>query len=38
MMALAASHPHLIERLPKPRGRLAADAGGPAEVLFRPAD
>ena len=48
MMALAASHPHLIDRLPKPRGRLAADAplgpqtwfraGGPAEVLFRPAD
>src|SRR4029077_12158294 len=48
MMALATSHPHLIERLPKPRGRLAADAplgpqtwfgtGGPAEVLFRPAD
>ena len=48
MMALAASHPHLIERLPKSRGRLAADAplgpqtwfgaGGPAEVLFRPAD
>jgi UDP-N-acetylmuramate dehydrogenase len=48
MMALATSHPHLIDRLPKPRGRLAADAplgpqtwfgaGGPAEVLFRPAD
>ena len=47
-MALATSHPHLIDRLPKPRGRLAADAplgpqtwfgaGGPAEVLFRPAD
>ena len=47
-MALASSHPHLIDRLPKPRGRLAADAplgpqtwfgtGGPAEVLFRPAD
>ena len=41
-------HPHLIDRLPRPRGRLAADAplgpqtwfgaGGPAEVLFRPAD
>jgi UDP-N-acetylmuramate dehydrogenase len=40
--------PHLIERLPPVRGRLAADApigpftwfrvGGPAEVLFRPAD
>ena len=39
---------HLIDRLTKPRGRLAADAplgpqtwfgtGGPAEVLFRPAD
>jgi UDP-N-acetylmuramate dehydrogenase len=48
MMALATAHPHLIDRLPKPRGRLAADAplgpqtwfrtGGPAEVLFRPAD
>lgn len=39
---------HLVDRLPKPRGRLTADAplgpqtwfatGGPAEVLFRPAD
>jgi len=48
MMALATSHPHLIDRLVKPRGRLVADAplgpqtwfrtGGPAEVLFRPAD
>ena len=48
MMALATSKPHLIDRLPRPRGRLAADAplgpqtwfraGGPAEVLFRPAD
>jgi UDP-N-acetylmuramate dehydrogenase len=48
MMALATAHPHLIDRLPKPRGRLVADAplgpqtwfrtGGPAEVLFRPAD
>src|SRR5258708_14401959 len=48
MMALATSHPPLIDRLPRPRGRLAADAplgpqtwfgtGGPAEVLFRPAD
>ncbi len=48
MMALASARPHLIDRLPKPRGRLAADAplgpqtwfraGGPAEVLFRPAD
>jgi len=47
-MALAAARPHLIDRLPKPRGRLTADAplgpqtwfraGGPAEVLFRPAD
>ena len=47
MMALA-THPHLIDRLAKPRGRLTADAslgpqtwfgtGGPAEVLFRPAD
>src|SRR5262244_464861 len=48
MTALATSRPHLIDRLPRPRGRLAADAplgpqtwfgaGGPAEVLFRPAD
>jgi UDP-N-acetylmuramate dehydrogenase len=48
MMALATARPHLIDRLPKPRGRLVADAplgpqtwfrtGGPAEVLFRPAD
>ena len=48
MMALATAHPHLIDRLPKPRGRLTANAplgpqtwfraGGPAEVLFRPAD
>lgn len=48
MMALATAHPHLIDRLPRPRGRLVADAplgpqtwfrtGGPAEVLFRPAD
>ncbi len=48
MMALATSTPHLIDRLPQPRGRLTADAalgpqtwfraGGPAEVLFRPAD
>ncbi len=48
MMALATARPHLIDRLSKPRGRLTADAplgsqtwfraGGPAEVLFRPAD
>ena len=48
MMALATARPHLIDRLPRPRGRLVADAplgpqtwfrtGGPAEVLFRPAD
>ena len=48
MMALATARPHLIDRLTKPRGRLTADAplgpqtwfraGGPAEVLFRPAD
>lgn len=48
MMALAASRAHLIDRLPKPRGRLTADAplgpqtwfrtGGAAEVLFRPVD
>src|SRR5579871_5438529 len=48
MMALETARPHLIDRLAKPRGRLAADAplgaqtwfrtGGPAEVLFRPTD
>jgi UDP-N-acetylmuramate dehydrogenase len=48
MMALAETRAHLIDRLTKPRGRLTADAplgpqtwfrtGGPAEVLFRPAD
>ena len=48
MMALATTRPHLIDRLARPRGRIAADAplgpqtwfrtGGPAEVLFRPAD
>lgn len=48
MMMAKARHAHLVERLPKPRGRLTADAplaqvtwfrvGGPAEVLFRPAD
>jgi UDP-N-acetylmuramate dehydrogenase len=47
MMAAAATS-HLIDRLPRPRGRLTADAplgpqtwfrtGGNAEVLFRPAD
>lgn len=48
MMALSSANAHLIDRLPRPRGRIAADAplgpqtwfraGGPAEVLFRPAD
>lgn len=48
MMALETSTPHLIDRLPRPRGRLTADAplgpqtwfraGGAAEVLFKPAD
>ena len=48
MMAATRGTPHLIDRLPKVRGRLTADAplaqatwfrvGGPAEVLFRPAD
>jgi len=43
-----AGRPHLIDRMPACRGRLTADAplaqvtwfrvGGPAEVLFRPAD
>jgi UDP-N-acetylmuramate dehydrogenase len=47
-MMPAASSSHLIDRLPRPRGRLTADAplgpqtwfraGGNAEVLFRPAD
>jgi UDP-N-acetylmuramate dehydrogenase len=48
MTALAQKGAHLIDRLPRVRGRLTADAplapvtwfraGGPAEVLFRPAD
>jgi UDP-N-acetylmuramate dehydrogenase len=48
MMAAAMHRSHLIDRLPKVRGRLTADAplaqvtwfrvGGPAEVMFRPAD
>lgn len=48
MMAAERIPPHLIDALPRVRGRLAADAplgpltwfrtGGPAEVLFRPAD
>lgn len=48
MMAAAMNQSHLIDRLPKVRGRLSADAplaqvtwfrvGGPAEVMFRPAD
>lgn len=48
MSAAHARRPHLIERLPAVRGRLSPDAplahttwfrvGGPAEVLFRPAD
>ncbi|HEY3916692.1 MAG TPA: UDP-N-acetylmuramate dehydrogenase [Stellaceae bacterium] len=48
MMAAAMPTHHLINRLPKVRGRLSADAplaqvtwfrvGGPAEVMFRPAD
>ncbi len=47
-MMPAAATAHLIDRLPRPRGRLTADAplgpqtwfgaGGNAEVLFRPAD
>lgn len=45
---MAMADPHLIDRLPRVRGRLSAEAplagmtwlrvGGPAEVLFRPAD
>ncbi|MBF0372507.1 MAG: UDP-N-acetylmuramate dehydrogenase [Alphaproteobacteria bacterium] len=48
MMAAPRPQPHLIDRLPRVRGRLTADAplgrqtwfgvGGPAEALFRPAD
>jgi UDP-N-acetylmuramate dehydrogenase len=48
MMASSQSHAHLIDRLPAVRGELRADealskytwfkVGGPAEVLFRPAD
>jgi len=48
MMTAATQQSHLIDRLPKVRGRLTADAllaqvtwfrvGGPAEVVFRPAD
>lgn len=48
MMALRTNSDHLIERLPQARGRLTENAplgpltwfrvGGPAEVLFRPAD
>jgi len=48
MMPASLHAPHLIDRLPKPRGRLTANAplagvtwfrvGGTAEVMFRPAD
>ena len=48
MMALRTTSDRLIDRLPKVRGRLAENAplgpltwfrvGGPADVLFRPAD
>ena len=48
MMAARTQSPSLIDRLPPVRGRLRADAdlskvtwfkvGGPAEVMFRPAD
>ncbi len=48
MMAAERCTPHLIERMPDVRGRLRADeplarytwfrVGGPAEVLFEPAD
>ena len=47
-MTVLARQPHLIDRLPPVRGRLPANAplagmtwfgvGGPAEVLFKPAD
>ena len=48
MMALNKPQPRLVERLPRVRGRLTENApldritwfrvGGPAEVMFRPAD
>jgi UDP-N-acetylmuramate dehydrogenase len=48
MTAMTRSSPHLIDRLPAVRGRYTADAplasvtwfrvGGPAEVMFKPAD
>jgi UDP-N-acetylmuramate dehydrogenase len=48
MMAALKHTPHLLDRLPRVRGRYTADAplsgitwfrvGGPAEVMFRPAD
>lgn len=48
MMPMRTPAPHLIDRLPAVRGRYAADVplapitwfrvGGPAEVVFRPAD
>ncbi len=48
MMAIDQRAPHLIDRLPKVRGRLRVDeplarftwfrVGGPAEVLFEPED
>jgi UDP-N-acetylmuramate dehydrogenase len=48
MMAALRHMPHLVDRLPAVRGRYSADAplaqvtwfrvGGPAEILFRPAD
>ncbi|SMH60689.1 UDP-N-acetylmuramate dehydrogenase [Azospirillum agricola] len=48
MAASGTTGPHLIDRMPACRGRLSADAplapvtwfrvGGPAEVMFRPAD
>lgn len=48
MGGIMSGRPHLIDRVPACRGRLTADAplaqvtwfrvGGPAEVLFRPAD
>ena len=48
MMAALRATPHLLDRLPKVRGRYTTDAslsgitwfrvGGPAEVMFRPAD
>ena len=35
MMALETARPHLIDRLPRPRGRLTADAPLGPQTWFR---